>query len=572
MENYDAFIAVVYKLEGVKDEFVSDMAYHRNFSDSLVDIKDMIESGYVNHQSDWGLDYHEFFVEVSTVNQMTEAEIMDNDRPDLRIRRSCDFKWPCTFHFACLIVCSALDCESIESKYDRGLFEATMTSEFKAYFEVTLNADAAGAELRFIVQSMGAFELFDPVNLAWWQRLNWFSSELIYWLVIASIFAFFLVLVVAVATFFIAKRRRERSAQAMLVENALVLTVSIGKYERDKILCEIDGSLSDMPAIKHDVENMADLFHNRLGYDFHPLPDPEKGPKLIWRERKLQRFLEKKAKFLSDNVGRGRQYDCLILIVSCHGMPQYILTSDYRKFSKIAVHRAFSLYPNVRTIPRFVLFDCCQGNGERKPEKVLQIAAPAVGQAEEKKEEQMEEEVPVIKEKKEVKEQGDVEVAELAKDSGVAAATEHGKQVEVGDIFADADRQWTTATQNPDHKLGRVNAANEGFTSRLDSKRGSFVIREFYEKYKAMLNGIETRYLFEIFDEIQTELQEQGKQLPECVWNDGTRYIVFKKNGKKKKSVPVIAPDSNAVEMVEIVEEDQEKGRSNTVLGQGMLE
>merc|ERR1712176_783454 len=60
---------------------------------------------------------------------------------------------------------------------------------------------------------------------------------------------------------------------------------------------------------------------------------------------------------------------------------------------------------------------------------------------------------------------------------------------------------------------------------------GSFLIFKMFKKYIAALDGKRTPFPFihEVFDEIQTELQQEGKQLPESVWNDGTRYLVFKK-------------------------------------------
>merc|ERR1712176_868212 len=36
-------------------------------------------------------------------------------------------------------------------------------------------------------------------------------------------------------------------------------------------------------------------------------------------------------------------------------------------------------------------------------------------------------------------------------------------------------------------------------------------------------------------DDIQQQMQEDGKQMPECTWNDGVRYLVFKENTKSKQ-------------------------------------
>merc|ERR1712048_1443773 len=78
-----------------------------------------------------------------------------------------------------------------------------------------------------------------------------------------------------------------------------------------------------------------------------------------------------------------------------------------------------------------------------------------------------------------------------------------------------------------------INAANPGFTSRLNSAIGSYLIYEVYRKYRQALRYRSGRdawpmpFLHEVMDEIQTELQEAGKQLPTAMYNDGTRYLTF---------------------------------------------
>merc|ERR1711978_729633 len=112
------------------------------------------------------------------------------------------------------------------------------------------------------------------------------------------------------------------------------------------------------------------------------------------------------------------------------------------------------------------------------------------------------------------------------------------KAVKSGDIFDGADtnkKLWLDDDQNPDHLLARVNAANAGFTSNLNTMTGSYLIHKMYCKYIDALDGKRSPFPFihEVFDEIQVELQEEGRQLPESVWNDGTRYLVFKKRDKE---------------------------------------
>merc|ERR1712228_806835 len=107
-------------------------------------------------------------------------------------------------------------------------------------------------------------------------------------------------------------------------------------------------------------------------------------------------------------------------------------------------------------------------------------------------------------------------------------------QENIFDGLADENVKWGKDEKNPDHLVGCVNAANDGFVSRLDRRFGSLCIHRFYQKYSAILNAKkrEIPFIHQIFEEIQEELQFEGKQLPEAKWNDSTQYIVFKKNKK----------------------------------------
>merc|ERR1712192_283477 len=60
--DYDAFIDISYNLAGLDDRLITMMTY--DFSDTLVDIKRMVEKGYVEHQSNWVLNYYEFDINI----------------------------------------------------------------------------------------------------------------------------------------------------------------------------------------------------------------------------------------------------------------------------------------------------------------------------------------------------------------------------------------------------------------------------------------------------------------------------------------------------------------------------
>ena len=57
--------------------------------------------------------------------------------------------------------------------------------------------------------------------------------------------------------------------------------------------------------------------------------------------------------------------DALIVLLSCHGIDQHILTSDYKKVSKKDIHRTFSRSGQSRDIPRLFIFDCCSGEKQK---------------------------------------------------------------------------------------------------------------------------------------------------------------------------------------------------------------
>merc|ERR1712228_363604 len=252
--------------------------------------------------------------------------------------------------------------------------------------------------------------------------------------------------------------------------------------------------------------HMMELFGHRLNYDIFPIIQNGDEPKIFWPESELKDFLEERAVYLSNNVGKGLFYDSLVVIVSGHGVPRYICTSDYRLYSKLAIHRTFSFHANLRDIPRFVLYDCCQGGNSKK--KTIDL-------------------VDMAKEE---------EATKNVKSNTLNVTDNTQKRVEEDDIFdGDANPKWEGDDENPDHLLGRVNAANQGFVSNLNSLYGSWVIYKMFTKYMAAINGNKTMpFIHSIFDEIQKELQLEGRQLPECTYNDGVRYLCFAKNKNKK--------------------------------------
>merc|ERR1712129_330821 len=281
--------------------------------------------------------------------------------------------------------------------------------------------------------------------------------------------------------------------------------MSIGDYEQDDGNNEIGGSVSNLPSVVKDIANMTELMRDLLNYCVYPCVNSS----IRWTQEGIQTFIEERAHFLSDNIGKGMMFDSLILIISCHGLAQHIITSDLKKYSNLAILRTFAYYAVLREIPRFVLFDCCSGGSSKQKSDATQ-----------------------------------------------ETKDDKGKAVEVDDIMdGDEDHEyWIGDDKNPNHRLARVEAANEGFISVLNKANGSYVVYKFYQKYCEALdkkkNGNPMPFLYEIFDEIQQELQDAGKQLPESVWNTDTKYLIFASN--KKKDVKM----NNDVEMLDEIVQD----------------
>ena len=68
-------------------------------------------------------------------------------------------------------------------------------------------------------------------------------------------------------------------------------------------------------------------------------------------------MLQKQANELEYNLSnehvQENKYDGLMVIISCHGIKGYIVSSNYKKISKEAIHRIFSgKKPMSREIPR----------------------------------------------------------------------------------------------------------------------------------------------------------------------------------------------------------------------------
>ena len=108
------------------------------------------------------------------------------------------------------------------------------------------------------------------------------------------------------------------------------------------------------------------------------------------------------------------------------------------------------------------------------------------------------------------------------------------KQVEP--IHVQDSRVWAYDEDNPDHKLIKINAANDGFQAKMSMSTGSYVITNFIDHLKDnIFKNKNKKSLNDVFTEIQNSLHNQGKQLIEKTFFNETEYIKFHINNKRKE-------------------------------------
>merc|ERR1719491_2485339 len=107
------------------------------------------------------------------------------------------------------------------------------------------------------------------------------------------------------------------------------------------------------------------------------------------------------------------------------------------------------------------------------------------------------------------------------------------------------DWLWKNGDLNPDYRLAVLNAANEGFQSKMNADVGSYVIHGFWRRAMALLKEKgEVPRLGKIFKEIQYDLGK-WKQFPVFNWNHDTANVVLKRRKlppKAKDAPKAVAP------------------------------
>eukprot|EP01083_Nonionella_stella_P275409 935266_1 len=337
------------------------------------------------------------------------------------------------------------------------------------------------------------------------------------------------------------KRKRNKEALTTYIQNAMVIFIGIAEYEYEPSHPEVDGYCANLDGIDVDEQNVNHFFGTTLNYN---IVSKHVQTKCAWKLEELRNFLEENAEELHSNVGT--IYDGLVVILSSHGIKDYVVTSDYKKIAKTEIHRIFTVNkPQNRTIPRVFLFDCCDGPNVKqvgivRGENDDDAAAKGVdtGQSVE------------LVEPNQTKDSDDDAMVDLERPrvSGKAQSLEENPEfvLQASIPSADDEGPWLESEMNPDFQLVTIYAANEGFQSILNSNKGSYAIMKFIQKMNENQQNGNKKWLFEICDEIQSELHSHGKQHTVNKFNDGMRYLKFKRNNNKKGTDEGTAKESNS--------------------------
>eukprot|EP01084_Bolivina_argentea_P014752 27586_1 len=329
-----------------------------------------------------------------------------------------------------------------------------------------------------------------------WDIINQFNTTELSSIIAAMII--FLCLIVISVILYVVKKRRDIKNREVVVKNAMVIYLAIGEYndEIDANEQEIEGHLSNMD-IEQDIINLDTLFGaENLNYDTFPAYNLEYSPKMYWTKKEIIKLLKKQAKQFHDDakLGEDSKYDALIVAVSSHGIASQICTSDYKLIKKKQIHRMFTEnYLESIAKPRLIMFDCCNGS-----EEFTNMSESDTDDENDEKQHRNSD-----------------------------TKNEEPHQERVISVNANVD-------QHLDDNLVEVSAANKGFQAKMNSEIGSYMLHGFVEKTLDYLNNGKNKYkyIFQVFDEIEEELQDKGKShiVVTYTGNDRHRYIRFKQN------------------------------------------
>ena len=502
MNAYDSYIDVTYVISSVSVVFIDYMA--RDFMNIIGDVTMIIEQGYADHKQ-WSstLEFQSFWLQILTMNdeKLTSLANEQGLSPLLQY-----FNQNGGFILKSKIECSLFICDRIRYGYDQLKFEETVRDLLDVYFQehaLSINADETESSLAFSVLSMSELYTLDPENDDGIHPFVW----------ILCIILVIFVLIFSGCCYKQYKTTKELNAKTIYIKNPMVIPIAIGLYDSSPTNPEIPGKLKNLNGVQVDLDSIITLFGDR-GLNYYISPNynqyETESYKISWTEKELVDFLQKKADELEDNLKYEelqRCYDGLVVIFTGHGMDRFVITSDYKLVSKVAIHRIFSAKkPRNRKIPRIFLFDCCSGNRERDYAHSRNSIAKDQGKS--------------------------VGISSDPDDEKYLDTKDIGKNIQMDDIAGKESIIWANDEENPDFRLVTIEAANEGFQSKMSLNKGSYVITQFIQRLENNIcNNKNRKFMNEILDEIQEKLHNDGKQLMVKTMNNKTEFIKFMENG-----------------------------------------
>ena len=329
------------------------------------------------------------------------------------------------------------------------------------------------------------------------------------------------IVVIAICVLIICCIKRRKDKKAFIMKHPMVVLIGIGKYDRNDI---------DNLPVDIDLKSLTQLFaKENLNYTVFQEYEDE-NHKMRWTQSKLKDYLKQQAQYLKYNMDK---FDGLTVVSSSHGQKDYVITSDGKLFNKAAVHRIFSAYLEIREMPRLFLYDCCDGSnaygkGAQTGSDGTEMTALNTSSYGKGKE------TDTVKDY----EQDTTQLTSTYPSNYIVINQEDdeekemriSKNFEVKDVksFMNLDIPWPKDSHNPDHRLAQIHAANDGFESAMHKEKGSYLLRFFVERVMGDINRKKSRFIYQIFDEIEDTLK--SRQLPKTNYYNGTRYIKLEPN------------------------------------------
>ena len=150
----------------------------------------------------------------------------------------------------------------------------------------------------------------------------------------------FIICVIIIGVLWRNKRRRAKlEALTQYISNPMIISIAIGKYDSKpkKELVEDVGYFRNLDGIENDIKNVIGTFSDTFDFNVLPEYDVNARIKIRWSLKEIMDLFNYQAQILEDNIVELDDngviikdgFDGLVVIVSCHGIRNYIITSDY---------------------------------------------------------------------------------------------------------------------------------------------------------------------------------------------------------------------------------------------------